>query len=345
MSSSDSAAIPKSYEFRREREAVWRELEALVDRAESNGVKSLPAEALLRLPALYRATLSSLSVARAISLDRNVVAYLESLSARAYFCVYGARANFFAALGDFLARRFPDAVRAAAWPVLVSFLCMLGGGVIGFWLTMADADWFYTFVSDEMAGGRTPAATTEELRQALFGGGDRAVETLNLFATFLFTHNAKIGLLCFALGFALGVPVVALLFYNGATIGAFAALYAGRGLSVELWGWLMIHGGTELLAVVLCGGAGLVLAGALAFPGRHSRFANLAIRGRLAAVIAIGAVGMFLIAGLLEGFGRQVIDETPLRYGIAAAMLALWAVYFIRFGRNRGRDRGDDGVQ
>ena len=29
MSSSDPAAIPKSYEFRREREAVWRELEAL----------------------------------------------------------------------------------------------------------------------------------------------------------------------------------------------------------------------------------------------------------------------------------------------------------------------------
>ncbi len=328
----------KSYAFRREREATWRELEALVAAAESNGVRSLGPAQLLRLPVLYRATLSSLSVARAISLDRNVVDYLESLSARAYFCVYGARSNLFRAIGQFFARRFPDAVRAAKWPVLVSFLCMFAGVAVGFWLTMADAEWFYTFVSTEMAAGRTPTATTAELRAALFSGAGRGVETLNLFATYLFTHNARIGLLCFALGFALGVPVVLLLFYNGAVLGAFAALFAGRGLSVELWGWILIHGGTELLAVVLCGGAGLVLGGALAFPGRHSRLANMAIRGRSAAVIAIGAVAMFLIAGVLEGFARQVVHDTALRYAVAVVMVAFWAVYFTRSGRGVSRD-------
>ncbi len=338
MSSSDPGVALKSYEFRREREATWRELEALVAAAESNGVKSLAAEQLLRLPALYRATLSSLSVARAISLDRNVVDYLESLSARAYFCVYGARSDPFKAIGRFFGQRFPDAVRAAKWPVLVSFMCMFAGAVVGFWLTMADAEWFYTFISTDMAGGRTPTATTEELRAALFSGGDRGVETLNLFATFLFTHNAKIGLLCFALGFAFGVPVALLLFYTGTILGAFAALFAGRGLSFELGGWLMIHGGTELLAVVLCGGAGLVLGGALAFPGRHSRLDNLAIRGRSAAVIAIGAVAMFLIAGVLEGFARQVVDDTWQRYAVAVVMLAFWAVYFTLSGKDIARD-------
>ncbi len=338
MSSSDPGAALKSYEFRREREATWRELEALVAAAESNGVKSLAAEQLLRLPALYRATLSSLSVARAISLDRNVVDYLESLSARAYFCVYGARSSPFKSIARFFGQRFPGAVQAAKLPVLISFLCMFAGVVVGFWLTTADAEWFYTFVSTNMAGDRTPTATTEELRAALFSGGDRGVEKLNLFATFLFTHNATIGLLCFALGFAFGVPVALLLFYNGTVIGAFAALYAGRGLSVELGGWLLIHGGTELLAVVLCGGAGLVLGGALAFPGRYSRLDNLAIRGRSAAVIAIGAVAMFLIAGGLEGFARQVVDATWLRYVVAVVMLAFWAVYFTRPGRDAARD-------
>ncbi len=338
MSSSDPGVALKSYEFRREREATWRELEALVAAAESNGVKSLLPEQKLRLPTLYRATLSSLSVARAISLDRNVVEYLESLSARAYFCVYGARSNPLKAIGRFFARRFPDAVRAARWPVLVSFLCMFAGFAVGFWLTTADAEWFYTFVSADMASGRTPTATTEELRQALFAGTARGPETLNLFATFLFTHNAKIGLLCFALGFAFGVPVALLLFYNGAVLGAFAALFAGRGLSVELWGWILIHGGTEFLAVVLCGAAGLVLGGALAFPGRHSRLANMAIRGRSAAVIAIGAVAMFLIAGVLEGFARQLVHDTAPRYAVAVVMVAFWAVYFTRTGREVAGD-------
>ncbi len=338
MSSSDPGAALKSYAFRREREATWRELETLVAAAESNGVKSLGPDQKLRLPTLYRATLSSLSVARAISLDRNVVAYLESLSARAYFCVYGARSNPLRAIGRFFAHRFPDAVRAARWPVLVSFLCMLAGFAAGFWLTTVDAEWFYTFISADMAQGRTPTTSTEELRRALFAGTARGPETLNLFATFLFTHNAKIGLLCFALGFAFGVPVALLLFYNGAVLGAFAALFAGRGLIFELGGWILIHGGTELLAVVLCGGAGLVLGGALAFPGRHSRLDNLAIRGRSAALIAIGAVAMFLIAGVLEGFARQFVDDTWQRYAVALVMLAFWAVYFTLSGREA---RGD----
>lgn len=338
MNSSEPAVALKSYEFRREREANWHELEALVAAAESGGIGSLSAEQMLRLPTLYRATLSSLSVARAISLDRNVVDYLESLSARAYFCVYGARSDPFRAIARFFVTRFPRAVRAARWPVLISLLAMLVGAVLGFWLTLSDIEWFYTFVPDDLAQGRTPSATTDALRAPLFSGAEHGVERLNLFATFLFTNNAKIGLLSFSLGFALGIPVILLLAYNGAILGAFAALYASRGLSFELWGWLLIHGGTELLAVILCGGAGLVLGGALAFPGRHSRLANLALGGRSAAVIAIGAVAMFLIAGVLEGFGRQLIDDTPLRYVVAAIMLAFWAVYFTRSGRDSPRD-------
>ena len=81
----------RSYEFRRERERTWRELERLVKRVESGGHASLAPEELGRLPVLYRATLSSLSVARSISLDRNLLEYLEGLAARAYFCIYGGR--------------------------------------------------------------------------------------------------------------------------------------------------------------------------------------------------------------------------------------------------------------
>jgi len=81
----------KSYAFRRERERTWRELEVLVAKTESGGVRSLTPNEVMRLPGLYRASLSSLSVARSISLDRNVLEYLEALAARAYFCVYGAR--------------------------------------------------------------------------------------------------------------------------------------------------------------------------------------------------------------------------------------------------------------
>ena len=337
---SSSSRPLKSVEFRRERERTWRALEDLVTQAEKRGLKALPAEDLLRLPTLYRATLSSLSVARAISLDHNVLAYLESLCARAYFQVYGARASLWEGIAHFLRRGFPRAVRAAIWPNLLSALWMALGGAIAFLLVQADADWYYTFVGHDMAGGRTPAATTESLREVLYDGADSAGDMLYLFATYLFSHNAGIGMFAFALGFALGVPTVLLLFYNGLTLGAFLALYDSRGLLPELAAWLAVHGTTEILAIILCGGGGLVLAGAIVFPDRETRLESLARRGRSAGVLIMGAVLMLFIAGLLESFARQLVTDVGTRTLIGGGMLAFWLVYFTLGGRDT--DHGDD---
>ena len=60
----------KSYKFRSEREAEWKALEGLLNRVQSKGVKTLSREELLELPQLYRSAVSSLSTARAVSLDR-----------------------------------------------------------------------------------------------------------------------------------------------------------------------------------------------------------------------------------------------------------------------------------
>jgi uncharacterized membrane protein SpoIIM required for sporulation len=109
---------------------------------------------------------------------------------------------------------------------------------------------------------------------------------------------------------------------------------------VALGGWLFIHGITELLAIILCGAAGLALGGAVAFPGAHSRLANLAATGRVAAQVVIGAVALLLIAGLLEGLGRQLITDTSLRYVIAATTGTAWCLYFGFAGRKRTDGNG-----
>ncbi|NNG04672.1 MAG: stage II sporulation protein M [Inquilinus sp.] len=329
----------KSYSFRREREQDWRALEAMVAKTDTGGLKALSADEVMRLPGLYRATISSLSVARSISLDRNVVQFLEGLAVRAYFCVYGTRTGLMEALSAFFGVGFPQAVRDARRSIAVSGFVFALGIFAGFQMTAGNEDWFYTFVGTDMAGGRDPSASTDFLRAVLFDEPD-SLESLNLFASFLFSNNARVGMLCFALGFAFGVPVLLLLINNGLMLGAFLALYHGRGLLGDLSGWLLIHGVTELLAVVLCGGAGMLLGQALAFPGRHTRMANLAIQGRLAARIVLGAVAMFFLAALLEGFGRQLINDTGTRALVAGTTAVLWAFYFIRVGRRRRH--GDD---
>jgi len=322
----------KSFEFRREREGTWRELERLVARVEKRGVRALGADQLARLPVLYRATLSSLSVARSISLDRNVLEYLESLCARAYFCVYGTKRHLREVLADFFSRRFPVAFRRFALFIGVAALIMGVGTLTAYVLTARSPEWFYAFVPEGVAGGRNPAASTEELSDVLYDRGG-ATERLTTFASFLFTHNARVGILCFALGFVVGLPVYLLLFYNGLILGAFAALYTSRDLGFEFWGWVLPHGVTELGAVVICGGAGLVLAESLVFPGRHTRLRNLARRGREAGVLVLGAVAMLFVAALIEGFFRQLVMHDGVRYLVTVGTAAAWFAYFGRAGR------------
>lgn len=311
-----SAPLLKSYEFRRERQSSWVELERLVAAAERSGIQRLSATELARLPVLYRAAVSSLSVARAISLDRNVVEYLEALCARAYVCVYGARDSLFSAIKAFLGRRFPRAVRHHWGVVTVSLLLTLLAAAAGAALVAEDPEKFHAIVDAGLAGGRGPESTTEELRAFLYVR-DVHAGGLAAMTSFLFTHNAGIGILCFALGFAAGVPTAVLLLLNGLVMGAFGALYASRGLSFEFWAWVAPHGVPEILGVVLCGAGGLLVAKALVFPGRLSRLDNLAREGRDAGALVLGSIALLLLAGFLEGVIRQTVLDPTARILIA----------------------------
>ena len=320
------SGLLKSQRFRQAREEDWRRLERLMDKAEKGSASKLTDAEILAVPVLYRSTLSALSVARETSLDQGLIDYLETLSARAYFFVYGSRATVQDRLVAFFRTDWPAAVRGLWREALVSAALMLLGALVGGWLVMHEPEWFYAFVPADLSGGRDPAASTETLRATL-NGADGA-QGLSAFAAYLFTHNAQVALLAFALGFALCLPTGLLILYNGATLGAFFALFASRGLGFELGGWLLIHGVTELFAVILAGAAGLRIGWAVAFPGQRRRLDAAVEAGRIAGIAMGGVVVMLMFAGLLEGFGRQLIVDTGLRYAVAAATALIWGLYF-----------------
>lgn len=330
-----AAGQPWSVAFRRDRERGWRELETLVDRVERRGLRALPAEQLVRLPVLYRAAASALSVARASVLDRNLLDYLETLVARAYVAVYAPRKRVATAALEHLLVGFPRLVRGIGPHLLLSALVLLLGAGTAWMLTVRDLDLFYLFVDAGMAQGRDPTASTEDLRRTLFAGGEHGSDQLLLFASQLFAHNSMVGILSFGLGFLAGAPVVLLLFLNGMLLGALAALFAVRGLGVEFWSWVLPHGITELLAIALCGAAGLAVADRLLFPGRFPRRHELAQRGRAMGGVVAGAVAMLLLAAMVEGVFRQLVGSLPLRFALAALTGLGWLAYFGLAGREQ----------
>ena len=317
----------KSKRFREERQEVWKEMEGLLRRIESYSVRNLTDEEMIKLSQLYRSTLSSLSVARATSLDQSVVTYLESLSTRAYYVIYGSQQRLRDRIFNFFSRDWPLAVQGAWKDLIASSFVFALGVFIGFILVSNNPDWFYSLMGEGMAGGRNPAASEEFLRSTIYGY-DTDDGGLGAFAAHLFSNNSRVSILAFALGFAFALPTVALLLYNGLSIGAFIAVFTNKNLGFEIGGWLSIHGTTELFAIALAGAGGMLIGRAVAFPGEMNRMESMRAKSEQAAIILGGVVVMMFIAGILEGFGRQLIQNDWLRYGIGGSMLTFWLVYF-----------------
>ncbi len=319
------AAPVNATRFRAAHQAEWERLEALVTRVEKRSIRALGDDDLLALPQLYRAALSSLSLARATSLDRALIGYLEQLCTRAYFQLYGPPTSPWRAIGHFFRRGWPEAVQALGRETLAAFVLLAVGTVAGYLIVRADATWFYAIMPESMAGGRDPTASAAKLRESIY---TKKQDMLATFAAALFTNNAQIAIFSFALGFAFAVPTAMLLVYNGLMLGALHAVFAGKGLGFGFAGWIAIHGTTELFAIALAGGAGFRIGTAIAFPGRLSRMDAATVAGRQAAVVMAGAVVMLAVAGLLEGIGRQTVMGDLPRYGIGIGMLVGWLLYF-----------------
>ncbi|QTD55100.1 stage II sporulation protein M [Parasphingorhabdus cellanae] len=328
----ENAAL-KSDRFRLEREADWVRLEDIVTKMEKGKARRLSDDDVLALPTLYRTLLSSLSIARESSLDAGLIDYLEGLALRSYFMVYGTQTSFGQWLKGFFGGGWSQSIREIKVDIWIALFVMIAGTLIGYVLVAGDSDWYYALVPGNFADTRVPGASEAALRETLFSTKEH--DGLGVFAAYLFSNNAQVAILAFALGFAFAVPSILLLIHNMALLGAMVWVFAQRDLTVEFIGWLSIHGTTELFAILLAGAAGIHVGRSIAFPGAKSHLKAASDAGKRAALVMAGVVIMLICAGLLEGFARQLINDTGLRYLVGGTMLTFWLVYFFVFGRSR----------
>jgi len=326
----------RSIRFRREREAEWTELADLLKRVERKGIGTLSFEEAQRFSQLYRRTINSLSLARSISMDASLLIYLENISTRAYLAVYAPRERLDRAIVRFFIVSAPQAVRRNAWFVaLAAALFALGGGV-AFVLVSTDPSWFEAFVGSQLAGGRGPGASAAQLRESIYPREAGDLGNLSFFSFYLFTHNTTVAFFSFTLGVMAAVPTGFLTFYNGTILGAFFAVHEAKGLSLDLLGWLSIHGVTEIAALLFASAGGLKLGSAILFPGDNTRTRALRLAGPDAVKLALLAATMLVLAAILEGYGRQLITDLTTRLFIGWGIGLLWLVWFMRAGRRSG---------
>ncbi len=331
--------------FIHEERKYWTELESILDKLDRDPFRKMNLSEVKRLHYLYQRTSSDLARVTGFSTETEIRRYLESLVGHAYAEVHELREKLrrFSPLRWFF-QVFPQTFRQHLRAFVLALGIMAFGFAIGGIAISVDREAKTVILpfshlqmdpSERVAFEEKTGATKDRLT------GKKAT-----FSASLMTHNTRVSLFTFALGFTWGMGTVVLLFYNGIILGAVALDFTRAGQSNFLLGWLLPHGAIEIPAIVLAGQAGFILAGALIGRGRRVSF-----KRRLRAVapelvtLLFGLAILLVWAGIVEAFFSQYHEPViPYRAKIVFGSLELTAlILFLGLsGKSRGKPHGEN---
>ncbi|NER03072.1 MAG: stage II sporulation protein M [Okeania sp. SIO3C4] len=276
------------------REKNWQHLDSLLRQVEKKGLKSLPAAQIREMASLYRSVSADFARAKTHQVGNILEQDLQRLTTRGYTQIYqGNRKQEWQAVWEFCRWGFPAVVQKTWAYTAVATAFFLVGGLVAWWYSWQDPVFMSLIVPESLI-------SQVRDRQELWMGSIVGVEPLA--SSNIMINNLRVSFSAVAGGISGGIYTVYLLVFNGLLIGAIGALVSQHNLAVPFWAFVFPHGALELPAIFLAGGAGLLIARAILFPGKYGRIDALKFYGFQAAQLVFGVVVLLVIAGIIEGF-------------------------------------------
>lgn len=306
--------------------AQWRRLDELSRRRRCTGAE---ADELVRL---YREASTHLALVQSRLGDPALAGRLSGLVARGRAAaIGGTRVSGWSALRRGVLQSFPVAVyRTWRWSVAMALANLAVVAAMMLWLRD----------HPQRLSRLISAAGVRELVDREFSDYYRA-HPARAFAAHVWTNNAVVAAIALVLGVSL-VGTLYVMWQNTLNLGVVGGAMLGAGKAHVFFGLVLPHGMLELTAVFVAGGVGLRTGWAWVAPGLRPRGEALAEAGRLAAVVALGLVGVLLVSGVLEAFVTPSGLPTVARIGIGAAAELAFLSYVTVLGR-RGLRAGATG--
>lgn len=305
------------------RETNWQRLDALLKQVEKKGLKSQRAKEVRELASLYRSVAADLARARTQQVGNTLIQSLQSLTARAYTQIYqGSRRQEWEAAIEFYKWGLPSVVqRTIAYTATATALFLLGA-LVAWWYAWQDPSFMLLIVPENLI---------EKVRDQhqLWTGSIVGVEPLA--SSSIIVNNISVSFGAVAGGMTVGIFTIYTMVFNGLLIGTIATLVGQNQLAYPFWAFVFPHGSLELPAIFLSGGAGLLIAKAILFPGRYRRRDALKFFGSLGVQLVFGIVPMLIIAGTIEGFfspNPSVPD--PIKYLVGMGLFIFLVAYCSR---------------
>ena len=302
------------------RRPYWARIDELLARSGGSGVRALAHNELQELALLYRQTASDLATIREDASSRNLAHYLNQLLGRAHNFIYmGARSRP-SGIIKFYRETFPQIFHETLPYTITATAIFFATAAAGLMMALADPGFQRYLLGSEMMD-------TIEKREMW----THSIVTVKpLASSAIMTNNLAVSLTIFALGITGGVGTVFMLAFNGLLLGVVSGACWQAGMIGQLMSFVAPHGVLELPAIFIAGGAGLLIAKGLLFPGSLPRRASLVLEGGRAMRLALGIIPMLIVAGTIEGFVSPSDLAVKWKYTLAAGLFGVLLLYVMR---------------
>ncbi|MEH0156878.1 stage II sporulation protein M [Limibacter armeniacum] len=276
------------------------------------------------LASYYTALSEDLSYSQTYYPGSDVTVYLNTLTASYHKQIYQSKQQDKDRFKTFWTEEIPLETRKAHRYLLYALLIFSLSCLIGALSAAHDETFVRLILSDAYVD-----MTLENIKNGDPMAVYKSQDSGSMFLA-ITTNNIKVSFLAFVSGVVSSIGTGYILLRNGIMLGAFQYFFFEKGVLIDSLLSIWIHGTLEISAIVIAGGAGMLMGNSFLFPGTYSRKESLIRGGRSGLKIIIGLIPVFIIAGFLESFvTRQTDWHWSIRVGIILFSLVAVLYYYI----------------
>ena len=312
-----------SQKFIEQNRGKWAALQQLLDKIEKKGIARLNRDELQELGPLFRRVAADLSYAQTYFAESEVVSYLNRLVARAHSQLYRTETISLRSLINFYLKGLPILICEYKKYIVAAAVILAAGIACG---------WLLNHYQSDLTNAVVPAEIRESVNKSIQNkevGRKLSSDEKPMFSGLIMTNNIRVSLYSLVLGVTWGTGTVYILLFNGVMLGVLADIFTTHQQSLAFWSLILPHGVLELFAIVLNGGAGLLIASALVKPGDYKRKDALIIKGKPAVQIAMGSIPILITAAVIEGFitPLKILPWSKLGFAWLTALVLFFYIF------------------
>lgn len=267
---------------------------------------------------------NDLGYSRTFYRQSKVTQYLNGLASKIYLGIYKNKREESSRLITFWTKELPLVIRRYHRELLYAFLIFTSFALMAAFSTAQDQ----SFVRGILGDGYVEM-TEDNIAKGDPFGVYKSGDQVTMFFT-IAMHNIKVAFALFLGGFFVSLGTIWLLFENGMMLGSFQTFFFMKDLGWQSILTVWIHGTLEISAIIIAGGAGLILGNSILFPKTYSRIESLKRGARDGMKLMIGLIPVFIAAAFLEGFITRY-SSMPVYLSISILVLSLAFIiwYFV----------------